>query len=145
MDLGTVDNPRPVFLSASLSNEEILQYMDLLREFSDVFAWSYAEMPGLDPKIAMHRLNIQEGAKPVKQAQRRFHPNVMDQIEKEVQKLKDVGFIREEQHPDWLAKIVPVTKKNGQIRGFSEFERCMSKRRVSVAHTRNHERQHLRV
>lgn len=55
MDLGTVDNPRPVFLSASLSNEEILQYMDLLREFSDVFAWSYAEMPGLDPKIAMHR------------------------------------------------------------------------------------------
>jgi hypothetical protein len=28
--------------------------------------------------------------------------------------LRDVGFIREEEHPDWLANIVPVTKKNGQ-------------------------------
>lgn len=37
----------------------------------------------------------------------------MEKIEKEVQKLRDVGFIREEQHPDWLANIVPVTKKNG--------------------------------
>lgn len=35
----------------------------------------------------------------------------MEKIEKEVQKLRDVGFIREEQHPDWLANIVPVTKK----------------------------------
>jgi len=34
---------------------------------------------------------------------------------KEGKKLKDVGFIREEQHLDWLANIVPVTKKNGKI------------------------------
>ena len=40
----------------------------------------------------------------------------MDKIEQEVQKLKNVGFIREEQHPEWLANIVHVTKKNGQIR-----------------------------
>ena len=40
----------------------------------------------------------------------------MDKIEQEVQKLKSVGFIREEQHPEWMANIVPVTKKNGQIR-----------------------------
>ena len=40
----------------------------------------------------------------------------MEKIEKEVQKLQDVQFIREEQHPDWLANIVPDTKKNGQIR-----------------------------
>ncbi|XXG62805.1 hypothetical protein AAC387_Pa05g1111 [Persea americana] len=40
----------------------------------------------------------------------------MDKIEQEVQKLKNVGFICEEQHPEWLANIVPVIKKNGQIR-----------------------------
>jgi len=28
----------------------------------------------------------------------------------EVKKLIDSSFIREEQHPDWVAKIVPVTK-----------------------------------
>ncbi|XXG68189.1 hypothetical protein AAC387_Pa06g1334 [Persea americana] len=73
-------------------------------------------MPGLDPKIAVHKLNLQENIKPVKQGKRRFRPDVMDKIEQEVQKLENVGFIREEQHPEWLANIVPVTKRNGQIR-----------------------------
>ena len=45
----------------------------------------------------------------------------MEKIEKEVQKLRDVQFIREEQHPDWLANIVPVIKKNGRIRVCIDF------------------------
>ncbi|MFG1569932.1 reverse transcriptase family protein [Staphylococcus aureus] len=31
------------------------------------------------------------------------------------------GFIREEQHPDWVANVVPVTKKNGKIRLCVDF------------------------
>jgi len=40
----------------------------------------------------------------------------MEAIESEVKKLIDSGFIREEQHPDWVANIVPVPKKNGTTR-----------------------------
>ncbi|KAL0434756.1 UNVERIFIED_CONTAM: hypothetical protein Sradi_0183500 [Sesamum radiatum] len=40
----------------------------------------------------------------------------MKKIEKKVKKFKDVGLIREEKDPDWLANIASVTKKNGQIR-----------------------------
>jgi len=40
----------------------------------------------------------------------------MEAIQSEVKSLIDSGFIREEQHLDWEAKIVPVTKKNGKIR-----------------------------
>src|SRR3954462_2700023 len=78
-------------------------------------------MPGQDPKVAMHRLNIKAGAKPVKQPQRRFQLDIMDAIEQEVQKLIDSGFIREEQHLNWVANIVPVTKKNGSIRMCIDF------------------------
>src|SRR5438045_7298526 len=45
----------------------------------------------------------------------------MDAIEQEVRKLIDSGFIREEQHPDWVSNIVPVTKKNGSIRICIDF------------------------
>ena len=76
----------------------------------------YAEIPSLDPKIAVHKLNLQKDIKPVKQGRRRFCPDLMDKIEQEVHKLKSVGFIHDEQHLEWLANIVPVTKKNGQIR-----------------------------
>ena len=36
-------------------------------------------------------------------------------MQSEVKKLTDSGFIREEQCPDLVANIVPITKKNGKI------------------------------
>ena len=58
---------------------------------------------------------------PIKQAQRRFRPELLPQIEAEVNKLKQAGFIREVQFPKWIANIVPVKKKNGQIRVCVDF------------------------
>ena len=39
----------------------------------------------------------------------------MEAIQLEVKKLIDSDFIRLEQYPDWVANIVPVTKKNVKI------------------------------
>ena len=36
--------------------------MVLVREYIDVFAWNYQDMPGLDLQVAMHRLNIKPDA-----------------------------------------------------------------------------------
>ncbi|XP_019234100.1 PREDICTED: uncharacterized protein LOC109214618 [Nicotiana attenuata] len=81
------------------------------------FLWSYKEMPGLDPKVAVHHLAVQKGARPVKQAQRRFRPELIPSIKAEVNKLIGAGFIREVKYPPWISSIVPVKKKkNGQIR-----------------------------
>jgi len=33
----------------------------------DVFAWSYKEMPGLDPKVTVHNLAIKKGVSLEKQ------------------------------------------------------------------------------
>jgi len=63
-------------------------------------------MLGLDLQVAMHRLNINLDAKPIKQEQRQFRPEIMEAIQSEVEKLIDSGFIREEQHPDSVASIV---------------------------------------
>jgi len=40
----------------------------------------------------------------------------MKVIKLEVKKLIDSDFVREEQHPNWVANIVLVPKKNGNIR-----------------------------
>jgi len=45
----------------------------------------------------------------------------MEAIETEVHKLIECGFIREERHPDWVANIIPVFKKNGKIRVCIDF------------------------
>lgn len=78
-------------------------------------------MSGLEPSVAMHRLNISKEKKPVKQAQRQFHPDLIPLIEKEVSKLIKVGFIREVKYLKWISNIVPVKKKNGQVRVCIDF------------------------
>jgi len=104
-----------IFINESLSPSEKENLIHLIREYIDVFAWNYEDMTELDPQIAMHRLNINRDAKLVKQQQRRFRSEIMEAIESEVEKLIDSGFVREEQHSDWVANVVPVPK-NGKIR-----------------------------
>lgn len=58
--------------------------MQLLKEFKDVIAWTYAQMVGLDPQLLTHKLNIKEGCKLVKQAPRNFRQELQVQIKEEV-------------------------------------------------------------
>jgi len=46
---------------------------------------------------------------------------LVPEIEKEVNKLIEAGFIREVKYPTWIANIVPVGKKNGQLRICVDF------------------------
>ena len=78
-------------------------------------------MLGLNPSIALHHLAVKKGVRPVKQAQRRFRPEFIPHIETEVNKLIEAGFICEVQYPEWISNIVPVKKKNGQIRECIDF------------------------
>ena len=36
-----------------------------LRENIDVFAWSHEDMPGIDPRVITHRLNVYPSSNPV--------------------------------------------------------------------------------
>ncbi|XP_071923150.1 uncharacterized protein [Coffea arabica] len=66
INLGTNDDPRPIYISSCMTPEEEKEYVDLLLEFRDVFVWNYSEMSGLDPRIAVHNLSVKRGTKPVK-------------------------------------------------------------------------------
>uniref|UniRef100_A0A2N9FRR4 Integrase catalytic domain-containing protein n=1 Tax=Fagus sylvatica TaxID=28930 RepID=A0A2N9FRR4_FAGSY len=100
---------------SAAENSKITPKEDL-EEYQDVFAWKYDEMPGIDPGLVAHSLNVEPGTKPVVQPARTFHTEVEAQITQEVKKLLAAGFIKPIQHPRWLSNIVPVKKKNGQIR-----------------------------
>ncbi|KAL0539564.1 hypothetical protein IC582_023780 [Cucumis melo] len=121
INLGMKEEPRPTFISTQLSDNDENEYVNLLKAYKDVFAWSYKKMPGLDPKVVVHRLVIKPEHRPVKQAQRRFRPELISQIEKEVNKLIEAGFIREVKYPTWIANILLVRKKNGQLRVCIDF------------------------
>ena len=93
--------------------QEREQLVALLQKYRDVFAWTYDEMPGLDPRLVVHSLSVDPGIRPVVQPARVFHTEVEAQIIQEVKKLITAGFIKPIQHPKWLSNIVPMKKKNG--------------------------------
>jgi hypothetical protein len=73
-------------------------------------------MPGIPRDVAEHSLDIQTGARPVKQHLRRFDEEKRRAIGEEVHKLMATGFIKEVFHPEWLANPVLVKKKGGKWR-----------------------------
>ncbi|KAM2763111.1 hypothetical protein PS2_014761 [Malus domestica] len=72
INVGTADDPRPLFISALLPQQMKDELRALLTEFKDCFAWSYHEMPGLDRTLVEHELRIKPGCKPFRQPPRRF-------------------------------------------------------------------------
>ena len=59
------DVSKPVSISMSLFAEERKCLIDLLHEYKDVFAWDYDEMPGIDPGLVAHSLNVEPSTRPV--------------------------------------------------------------------------------
>ena len=97
--MGTTDDPKPIFVSAMLNDEEVVQYEQLLEQYKDVFAWGYDDMSGLDPNVVVHKLAISEVVKPIKQSRRQFCPESTIEINTKVNKLIKAIFIREVQYP----------------------------------------------
>ena len=60
VNLGIEQDLCPIFISVCLTSEEERSYLDLLEEYRDIFAWSYKEMLGLDPKVAVHHLAVKK-------------------------------------------------------------------------------------
>ena len=81
IDLGIESGSwKPVFISSLLVAQEREQLVTLLQKYRDVFAWTYDEMPGLDPGLVIHSLNVDPGMRPVVQPARVFHTKVEAQI-----------------------------------------------------------------
>uniref|UniRef100_A0A2N9IID4 Uncharacterized protein n=1 Tax=Fagus sylvatica TaxID=28930 RepID=A0A2N9IID4_FAGSY len=74
------EEPREVKIGTRCAAEQKEALIALLREFHEIFAWSYQDMPGLDTDIVVHKIPLKPECKPVKQALRRMKPEVILKI-----------------------------------------------------------------
>ena len=52
INLGNNENPHLIKIGSTLNERERKDLQELLTEFQEVLAWSYEDMPGIDPEIA---------------------------------------------------------------------------------------------
>jgi hypothetical protein len=57
-NVGTKKDPKYVKLSSSLSNEQRVEYVELLKEFTDVFSRTYEDLRTYDTNIIEHMIPL---------------------------------------------------------------------------------------
>ena len=78
-------------------------------------------MPGINPSVMVHRLNMLPTFPPIRQKKRVFTQERDQAIAEEVRKLQEADFIRKVYYPNWLANVVMVKKAKGKWRMCMDF------------------------
>ena len=71
------ENEKPVKIGVNFPKDMKLELIALLKEFKEIFAWSYQDMPGLDTEIVMHRIPIKPKCPRVRQTLRRMKSKII--------------------------------------------------------------------
>jgi len=105
---------RNLRIGATLTGEIKEAIIELLKKNKASLSWSATDMLGIDPSIICHELNVNPSFKPVKQKRRKLIVERAKAVNDKVDKLLQIGSIREVQYPNWVANTVVVKKKNGK-------------------------------
>ena len=58
INLGTEEDLKEVKIGALLHPDVKSRLIEMLKEYVDIFSWSYQDMPGLDTDIVEHHLSL---------------------------------------------------------------------------------------
>ena len=104
-----------------MGDQDKVEMLLFLIQNVDVFAWSPYEVPGVDLKFIIHKLNVDLSFPPKKQKPRKSVKEHVEAVRQEVEGLKEAEAINEIFFPKWLANTVVVRKKNGKWRVCVDF------------------------
>ena len=74
-NIGTKEHPRMVNISKALTTKQRNKYTKLLKEYVDVFSWSYEDLKTYDTSIIQHKVPLKPNVKPFRQKLRRINPS----------------------------------------------------------------------
>ncbi|XP_026400374.1 uncharacterized protein LOC113296277 [Papaver somniferum] len=103
----------PVIVSKELTELQEQRLVRVLREYKTAIGWTVADIKGISPSTCMHKIRLEDDAKPTREAQRRLNPPMMEVAKKEILKLLDVGVIYPISDSKWVSPVQVVPKKSG--------------------------------
>jgi len=65
-NIGTTEKPKMIKLSQSFPPDQKPKYVDLFKEFKDVFSWSYEDLKSYDTSVIQHTIPLKPNQKPFK-------------------------------------------------------------------------------
>ena len=71
------DEKLPIIISSNLDFEQENKLLQVLKKHKKAIGWTLADLPGISPSMCMHRILLEDGAKTVRQPQRRLNPLIL--------------------------------------------------------------------
>jgi hypothetical protein len=102
-------------LGSTCTKDEINQYVQLFKEFYDIFAWTYVDIKEYDKSIIQHIIPLKEGTKPIRQKPRIINPKLNPLVKLDLEKIERAGIIYFFKHSYWISNPMVVRKKNREI------------------------------
>jgi hypothetical protein len=102
-----------VIISANLSAKEEEKLVEVLKAHRAAIGYSLDDLKGIIPALCMHKINLEEDAKPVMDFQRHLHPKMKEVVRKEVIKLLEARIIYPIANSKWVSLVHCVPKKGG--------------------------------
>ncbi|XP_072080937.1 uncharacterized protein [Arachis hypogaea] len=96
------------FVNKNLPHDLKEPLMKMIKANGDLFAWTPADMPGLDPQLISHHLAVKPEARPVAQRRRKMSQERAEEVAKQTASLLEAGFIRELDYSTWLSNVVLI-------------------------------------
>lgn len=103
----------PVIIANNLNVSQEERLINVLKENKMAIGWTLSDIRGISPSTCMHKINLEEGVKPSREAQRRLNPPMMEVVKKEILKLLSAGVIYPISDSEWVSPIHVVPKKTG--------------------------------
>ncbi|XP_072052069.1 uncharacterized protein [Arachis hypogaea] len=118
------------FVNRNLPHELKEPLVEMIRANGDLFAWTPADMPSIDPEIMSHHLAVKSEACPVAQRRRKMSRERVEEVARQTASLLEASFIRELDYSTWLSNVVLVKKHNGKRKmcvDYSELNKACPK------------------
>ncbi len=93
LNLGIDVEPQMVKINAQLEISKVLEIEQMLKEFKDVFAWTYKILKGIPLELAQHKIELDIIVPLAHQARYRLNPNYVITIKQDIDKLIAIIFI----------------------------------------------------
>ncbi|KAL0320350.1 UNVERIFIED_CONTAM: hypothetical protein Sradi_5296500 [Sesamum radiatum] len=86
---------RATRIGSGMSKSMETMMIEFLRKSVDLLTWSPSDFKGIDPKVIVHRLNVDPMMRPIKQKKTSFGAKRNRIIEEEFGKLLEAGYFEE--------------------------------------------------
>jgi len=103
----------PIIIVAELSFGEEEKLLRNLGDHKTAIEWTIADIKGISPSKCMHKILLEDEARPTRDAQRRLNPHMKQVVRDEVLKLLDAGIIYPISDSKWVSPVQVVLKKSG--------------------------------